>query len=498
MNIIVLMPSSEEEFNNVKIYFPIIVEALSPDSNNIYLLTAKWLLGKLEILLENYIEETKLCEKCKIIVYDDNVNLWDRVKDFLEEKLVLVAVPGSYKLLVGLLNIILEKKPSSLPEIYILEETYEPWKGLSYPYIPATLATLKKGPGKEKYTFKPHLAERYPNIESSCIYNADKTRLSPFRCAIAELSRRMNVALSKAHYNENGLNSRIVLSSDYLGEVVDRILPLHDEERFLQSLEGLVEEVCVFLDGLWSELKNHGRLKTHRRHAFRQLLYISGLVPLHIVQCSGPTCSSKLIGKRIDEMAKPTGKALLVDSNMMYSGIHNIASKDIGILVPYCIFYEISAIYSESVKAYEYGDIFIDLAAYIGLEELIASKTGMLVSSHMAHKCEAVIPMMDPFILSKSIIVTRDVGAYRLWSIHPMLQGTDIVLVDSPSCKEMRERVRELTYNEALYYFLQLVVTLRLLTRGKYFKDNMKFLQLDFEVNGEKVYVPYPRVTLYK
>ncbi|MEB3765830.1 MAG: hypothetical protein GSR77_06690 [Desulfurococcales archaeon] len=511
MNVLVFVGHRKELVEGLKGYILRLLEFFPESERHFYIFSSEESLPVIEKELAEIDRKLEGCFGCNIIVISDEVTPIDRIKELVsnETDSVIVALPHSWVILSRFLNALRESGISMIPETWYMYEPGLLWKGLEYPYIPGSVVLPKKKGFKCKIPCTKGLADKYQNLENLCVLGKGKPRLPPLRCAIAELSRRINVALkavippptqrlSLDDIKPHEASFRLALSSDYMGEAIDFILPIHDEREFIDALGNLTTEVCRFMDSLWGQLKIHGRLKTHRRNAFRQLIYISGLSMPRIVDCSGPSCGSRVVGRKLEDLAKRSGKSLLVDSNMMYAGVHNIAYKGIEVFVPYCIFYEVSAIYSESAKAQEYGDVFIDLAAYMGLEELLISGSGELVSSHMAHKCEAVLPMMDPFLLSKSIIVTRDIGAYRLWKIHPMLAGTDIVLVDSPSCDEMAIRVRDLSYDEAMYYFLQLVVLLRLLTRGKYHKENMRFLQVDFEAAGEKVYVPYPKISLYK
>jgi len=417
------------------------------------------------------------------------------------------------------------------PMVVHVDFVFGPWAGAPYPYVPRFLEPVieilppgQSGSGGEN-SIHAGLAGLFPDLsaeEAQRRFHARESgytrycrlpwggRGGPLRCAVLELARRVNAA-SRVPVRISGgqgpscsgeplsISVRSELTGDEWRVTIEDPC---DRENVLKGVRDLVGRSCQFLDELWEKLREQKKVKTHRRNAFRQLLYMSGLGQPLVKRCQGPACKPGVQDSRLSEALQSMGRPVVADTNMVYGGIHNCAGQGVQVLVPYCVFYEVTAIYAESSKGRRWldtADAVLDTIAYYALEETLAVR-GELVSSPIAHRCEAAIPSIDPIRLAHTVLATRDQGAYNLWSIHPATERLTLLYLDSPDCVEMQSRLEKLELGDIYYYLFQYLVMLRHLTRGRVNtsangegKREARYLTLDLRLGEKRIEVPLPK-----
>ncbi len=417
----------------------------------------------------------------------------------------------------------------ALPKVVHVDFVFGPWAGAPYPYVPRFLEPIIEilPPGQAwdsgENSIRVGLAGLFPNLSAEETQRRLHARESgytrycrlpwggrggPLRCAVLELARRVNavstvpVRISAGRGPScGGEPLSISVRSEVTGDKWEvTIGDPCDRENVLKGVRDLVGRSCQFLDDLWDKLRMQGKVKTHRRNAFRQLLYMSGLGQPHVKKCHGPACRPGVQESRLLEALQSVGRPVVADTNMIYGGIHNCAGQGIQVLVPYCVFYEVTAIYAESSKGKRWldsADAVLDTIAYYALEETLAVR-GELVSSPIAHRCEAAIPSIDPVRLAHTVLATRDQGAYNLWSIHPATERLTLLYLDSPDCAEMQSRLEKLELGDLYYYLFQYLVMLRHLAKGRIFTSSdrerreTRYLRLDLRLGEARIEIPLP------
>ncbi|WP_153801423.1 hypothetical protein [Hyperthermus butylicus] len=343
---------------------------------------------------------------------DDPVNAIRRLVAGLRGKcgfLVVSPSPASRRLAtaVGL-------AARGLPEpqgvaIVLLDFLWGPWSGLPYPYVPRAVEPLLVLPptGREALSEPRKPAMARGDLVSRGCKDPGLGGLPPLRCRVAELARRLNAATVGAHvYIEHErvwirCNCRAAIKLS-LNNTVHRI-NLGDpcsHEAWCSAAARLAELVEHVLPQLYQS--RHGG-----RHSLEGLAQQLAL----------------FTGLRRIEPCNPSGEELgsartIVDTSLVYAGIHNYAYTGARILLPYCAIVEVTRRYAESAKrTVEPLEGLTDLLAYTALEEL--EYAGASVAPSPATDCDIAIPDIDPLILNGTVLATRDTGAASFWQRHP-------------------------------------------------------------------------------
>jgi hypothetical protein len=286
------------------------------------------------------------------------------------------------------------------------------------------------------------------------------------------------------------------ISSEFLSRpAIIQVDNFCDSEEFKRKVTSFAGEVCSYLEELESHISRFDEGFGRRKGSLRQLLYISGLLKPRILRVEGAKGGESFEGKDLLHLAG-TSVPVIPDTNLVYSGIHNEAHSGLRIRLPYCVVYEIMARYAETSKNPKSPSAVLEMITYYALTDLMDGRAE-IIPSPTAKSCEAIIPTIDPLLLRKTIIATRDVGAFNLWRLHPSTGGSqDVisVLLDSPLCSEASKRAEKLSLSEAYYAILQLAVILRIFASSQVrtASEVKRPLTVNLKVNDRDLHVQIP------
>ena len=250
---------------------------------------------------------------------------------------------------------------------------FGPWTGLVYPYTPWRLEPLYvlHGSPPARIMDGGAAARAPPAWEADVLLG----KLPPLRAAVAEAARRLNAAYS-------GGCRRLRLSLPQ-GEAVD--VDPGDPGSVAAAAEKLSQAIA----------------EAARSSKMRRLLSLAA-----------STGVAELRGL-------PGAGRLLVDTSLVYYGVHLYRWEGADIAVPECAASEVQRRFAEAVKAGRLatGGDAADAAAYLGLLDLLGSGAPMVPTP--PGDCDTALVKTDPLLLRDAVLATADDGAYRYWSMHP-------------------------------------------------------------------------------
>ncbi len=329
------------------------------------------------------------------------------------------------------------------------------WRGLPYPYTPRRLEPLivmhkAVGPGDtpRNAAMRRYAAELSWSEESTCSPKIPGTRpLPPLRCAVAETARRLNdVEGARALLLGNlGACGRLTV---FIGDKSVAEAELCDEKsvaRAAGKLAKLLNELAEAFDSKGSPLA--------------QAIAWTGLATLEVWSPEGPK------GPLPEAAAEP---GLIVDTTLLYYGIHVYAWEGIPVGVPECTEIEVERAWSHALK---HGRIetprdAASLLAYLAFLDVKGAGGRTIPTPPVP--CDVALPKADPVTLEGFNPATGDDGAFRYWRRHPNLRGATILKVSFDPLKAERpfEGLENPERLSRLYYALvQSVILLDLLSR---------------------------------
>lgn len=312
------------------------------------------------------------------------------------------------------------------------------WTGLPYPLVPRVLEPL--------YILHP-VAYRYrgpTHIDSRVLRRVGKEFLGvlpPIRRGVAELALNMNMGTVGTH---------VVLDGDKL---------LCDPVRIVITLKIGGEVKNVVIDN-WCSVEKWFSAVDRVRHMLADLCSKANLDTLcqHLVRASG---LDRVVLD--DRPAHSYRESVVVDTNLVYWGIHNDCWEGTKIVIPYAVQAEILRRYAEALKkgVYDVEKRAIDILTYYQLEELLHC-SGQSIIPSPPPPADTAIPSIDTLLLTNRVIATGDLGAYRLWQRHPVAKIATPKLAKTEhllQCVEERGRA----FADAVYSLLQLATLTRII-----------------------------------
>lgn len=351
-----------------------------------------------------------------------------------------------------------------------------PWTGLPYPYVPRRLEPLivmhpVMGPLPSRET--RNAAGRMRDISSADCRLPGGERLGPLRCSVAELARRINEASGGWVRGAPRLEAecgRILVSLDNGDPMPARLCSVDDVAKLLARLGERVRT--------WEE--------EYDRIVIRQLLPWSGAIPLYI---------DGLEGER-RRLEPGIGGPLIVDTNLVYHGIHNLVYEGLQVIVPECAMSEILKSHAEAIKRGNRDPR--SLAASLAYLSLIEVKGRSNIIPSGPAPCDTGITRIDPMMLSDAMIATADSGAYRLWEAHPVSRLARPVQVvhDPDDLRRIRDYrllqgpERLVAVSRIYYSLLQLLVALALAASQRILLTSLEVTVEDVNGDAKRVHVP--------
>nr|MEB3816677.1 hypothetical protein [Desulfurococcales archaeon] len=177
-------------------------------------------------------------------------------------------------------------------------------------------------------------------------------------------------------------------------------------------------------------------------------------------------------GSRAFHEIASSGRPVIVDTNLLYYGVHRYAWEGGRILVPECAVVEVHSAWAEAAKRGRlqcWSDVAAALA-YLALEDLRGA--GGAIAPAPAGRCDVSIPKIDPVVLDGAYIATADDGAYRYWESHPASRiavplkvSFDAYEAASPSRLEVDPRRDPRGLSRLYYALIQGLILLSLLAQ---------------------------------
>jgi hypothetical protein len=316
------------------------------------------------------------------------------------------------------------------------------WGGLAYPYTPRRTEPVvsmyaRGGEFSQKLRNSAQYAANLEKVKSPSWGGA----LPPLRRCVAELARRVN-AKTNTPYRKPSTDTqgaRIIVEFSVAGVETRVEADLYDVTSVASLLSRLSDKI----------------LKVSDTHA-HELLAWSGCAEL------------KATGNRgldiIDLREPQEYREVIIDTNMLYFGIHNAAYVGSPITVPECVMNEAERAVYEAVKR---GRIdswakFMGCLAYLALKEIFHIRTGVYPSQGLP--CDSAIPKIDPVLLQGRRIITGDDGAFRIWSRSPVASMASVykAIYDKQSSAFLHKIANTIRISRLYYSLVQLLVALRL------------------------------------
>jgi len=301
---------------------------------------------------------------------------------------------------------------------------FGPWAGLVYPYTPWRLEPLHVlyGAAPPRGVEGGAAAMAPPAWDARWLIGWEEA--PPLRLAVAEAARRLNAAYAAGC-------RRLRLGLPGGGEAV---VDLGDPGSVAAAAEGLPQGVAS---------------AARRGRSMQGLLSLAAFTGL-----------AELRGL-------PAGRRLLVDTSLVYYGIHLYRWEGAGVSVPECAIGEIQRRLAEAVKSgrLDTGGDAASAAAYLGLLDLLGSGASMVPTPPGG--CDTALVKADPLMLKDVVLATADDGAYRYWATHPAARLAQGVSKVSFNAWTQRWRgVSEPGRVARLYYALHQALILLLIAAG--------------------------------
>ena len=394
---------------------------------------------------------------------------------------VLLVSSGSRRLATAAALVVAEAVDCKLDIVHV-HFYFGPWSGLPYPYTPLRLQPLivmrGRGPRGEGGGSSARLMYEAMSESAAKLVLG---RLPPLRSVVAELARRMN-ALVRPRYVLPGGEARcgkLIIETDIQTLPAAELCNDRDVANLASKLGGL------FL-GLEDDLGIE----------VRSLLAWTGLAEMRARTGRGVEPLASLMLRE-----KP-----VVDSSVVYYGVHRYFWEGADLYVPECLIREIHMNMAESIKTRRLrhgkgaAKAVVDVLSYLSLRDMLESGAPVLPTA--PGYCDTSIPKIDPLILEGKILVTGDSGAIRYWKSHPTRKIVkDIVLAsfepDSALIQKVDPRRDPASLPRLFYSVYQAIIALGLMTKLGALKTSQT-PKVYIESEGERSEVKIPVTTLLK
>ncbi|MEB2837042.1 MAG: hypothetical protein GSR80_000340 [Desulfurococcales archaeon] len=336
---------------------------------------------------------------------------------------------------------------------------FGPWTGLPYPYTPRRLEPLvvmHRGlPGERGAARRGEAPGRARRLFDAHCRLPTGAELPPLRCAVGETARILNDSPGSTLLLPGkrrcgrllvGIGGRSLGAADLCSE--------RDAARLAGGIAAFLNELA------------EGASPIREAERLRQSLAWTGLAHL---EAHTPPRAPRAYRGPFHGVAS-SGAPVIVDTTLIYYGVHRYAWEGGRILVPECAVVEVHSSWAEAAKRgrLESGRDAAAAQAYMGLADLLGAGASIIPAP--AGKCDVSIPKAEPVILDNSYIATADDGAYRYWVSHPASRLATPLKVSFDPYKASRQEVdptRDPRGLSRLYYALtQALVLLALLDRN--------------------------------
>jgi hypothetical protein len=350
-------------------------------------------------------------------------------------------------------------------KIFYTSFAWGPWKGLFYPLTPKPLQRV--------YFLAPGQSPPKP---STAVFQASAGDLLALAFAGPELRRRV----AEAQYNINKQLDSLCYADSEGFECSCRGLEaviytgstpaIRGEARDYCSWSDTVNAVAGVVDGFESR---RDRLRNEQRKALELLLRVSGLYQLAVDECSYgcEDCRGVLF---MDCAARGLGGRVIVDTNVVYGGIHTqlweYMEQRYSIAIPYCALLELYSHEAQTRDAYEK---LRSEVAHILLAEV--SELKLPVDYRIVQRpCEVGMALESS---PREVLATADVAANR--RVFRDVKREAVLLTPTPLHKT---RLLHSEISRKASYAYYAIAQLKALAEHRGVKEALKQLGLQVEV----------------
>jgi len=327
-------------------------------------------------------------------------------------------------------------------EIVHVNFYWGPWTGLYYPYTPRRLEPIVV----MHSALEPHsweevrsVADRVPDLSTTHCILPGLGDLTPLRCAVAELARRLNKA--RGFVRGPPLSHKCGMLRVSLETIGEWKADLCDHNAVGDLLYRFARAV-----NMWASEVDPHRLA--------QILAWSGASPLKF------------------DGAMPM--SVIADTSLLYHGIHNYVYEGLPITIPECAVAEIMSNVAEAVKRKKRDpQSFATILAYLALVE--ARRYGASIVPSGPRPCDTGVTRIDPILVDGTTLVTSDSGAYNLWRVHPISRlAKPLHIYYNPEETIKPDPLYPETLSRTYYALLQLIIAVILASKLQILDSNVK------------------------
>ncbi len=326
------------------------------------------------------------------------------------KNIVLSPTPGSRRLAaaIGMAGVgIGGDEEACNVDVAHIDFFWDAWSGLPYPLVPRWLEPLQLlnpvvGPLREPKRLQA----------SSSFVDDVAARLPPLRKAIAYLAYSLNKLVT---YNVSFEDINRGCGVELLIRLGGRESAIVNDVCIAESWTSAVKDLTNILMTLFRDEKGGSVVD--------EVILVAGL---RVLTYTDDMQRTRHI-LELRELRKP----VIVDTSLLYRGIHVEAYAGLTVLIPYCAYAEVMKNYAEALKPHPSLRNIASFLAGLALQEL--QHAGGKIVPSPPPPCDTSIPSMDPLMLSDTIIATADKGAFELWRSHPVSKIAQPVLVEGRS-----------------------------------------------------------------
>ncbi|BBG25703.1 hypothetical protein [Sulfuracidifex tepidarius] len=305
----------------------------------------------------------------------------DAFRKWIDEKTmecgkVIVVPTTSASLTAYLLGRVESEKLATVSYVF----TFGPWTNYFYPYVPRPLETMRVINGEIKTNLNPSKLDGFPGYLSDKTFNMNVEKI------VVELNKKTSSDVLELHVKEKDRNSqdKLLLSSDTFN--------LNDFLNKIHNRWGCEETI-------------------------NEALLLSGAFELKITK-----------GNKEDTISSLTREKVLIDTNLLFYGIHNYELRDL--IVPKCVRNEVTI---NSVQTKSRGSPLKSALSEIVEDVLnsVLSHARLIPSEDLW--CDIAIPKIDPDLIEGAYLLTGDKKAYERWRKSTIGKYTEPLLIKVPT-----------------------------------------------------------------
>ncbi len=355
-----------------------------------------------------------------------SMNDVEEFKKWIDEKTKgceeIIAIPTtSASLTAYLLGRLEDERLTTISYVF----AFGPWTNYFYPYVPRPLEEMRVIEGKAKASLDTSKLEGFPNYMSENTFNMNVENV------VIELNKEPTEDEVLELYYRDGNSDKVLLSSDTF-----------DLNDFLNKLR---------------------RKFSGDEETIHEILLLSGAFELKFTK-----------GKEHGTISSLTREKVLIDTNMLFYGIHNYELRNL--IVPKCVRNEVS-INSVQMKSRK-GLLKSALSEVVeDVLNSILSHAKLIPSEDLW--CDIAIPKIDPDLIEGAYLLTGDKKAFQRWTKSTLSKYTESLLVDVPNLdqesgvKKYSESIKDFIVKDKPRRYMSIITIALILSKVRTMKVSL-------------------------